>query len=142
LRGKGDVIGQAITDANHVLLEVNPRMDTVRTDWQLFGQTAQAYSIAAQDIVSSLDSFSTTATTIARQSKELDGLLLSAVGFSQAGIDTIGTNETALARSMELLRPTTALLDKYSPTYTCLFQGAQWFSNTVVDMPWAATVNR
>ena len=27
---KGDVIGQAITDANHVLLEVNPRMDTVR----------------------------------------------------------------------------------------------------------------
>lgn len=53
--------------------------------------------------------------------------MLSAVGFSQAGIDTIGTNETALARSMELLRPTTALLEKYSPTYTCLFQGAQWF---------------
>jgi len=127
LRGKGDVIGQAITDANHVLLEVNPRMDTVRKDWQLFGQTAQAYSAAAQEIVSILDSFSTTATTITGQSKELDGLLLSAVGFSQSGIDTIGANQTAMARAMEVLRPTTALLEKYSPTYTCLFQGAQWF---------------
>ena len=38
LRGKGDVIGQAITDANNVLLAVNPRMETVRQDWQLFGR--------------------------------------------------------------------------------------------------------
>ena len=39
VRGKGDVIGQAITDANNVLLAVNPRMATVQQDWQLFGQT-------------------------------------------------------------------------------------------------------
>ena len=64
VRGKGDVIGQAITDANNVLLAVNPRMETVRQDWQLFGQTAKAYSDAAQNIVSILDSFSTTSTTI------------------------------------------------------------------------------
>ena len=40
LRGKGDVIGQAITGGNNVLLAVNPRMETVRQDWQLFGKTA------------------------------------------------------------------------------------------------------
>ena len=40
VRGKGDRIGQAITDANNVLLAVNPRMPTVQQDWQLFGQTA------------------------------------------------------------------------------------------------------
>ena len=51
-------IGQAITDANNVLLAVNPRMPTVQQDWQLFGKTAQAYSDAAQDILSILDSFS------------------------------------------------------------------------------------
>ena len=28
---------------------------------------------------------------------------------------------------MNILDPTTELLMKYSPTYTCLFQGAQWF---------------
>jgi phospholipid/cholesterol/gamma-HCH transport system substrate-binding protein len=127
VRGKGDRIGQAITDANNVLLAVNPRMQTVRQDWQLFGKTAQAYSDAAQNILSILDSFSTTSTTITTHAKSLDELLLSAVGFSQSGIDTIGGNQPNLVRALNILDPTTALLMKYSPTYTCLFQGAQWF---------------
>ncbi|MEH3138408.1 MAG: MCE family protein [Mycolicibacterium neoaurum] len=127
LRGKGDRIGRAITEANKVLLAVNPRMPTVQRDWQLFGQTAAAYSAAAQDIVSILDSFSTTSATITSHAQSLDTLLLSAVGFSRSGIDMIGGNQPALVRAMNLLDPTTALLMKYSPTYTCLFQGAVWF---------------
>jgi phospholipid/cholesterol/gamma-HCH transport system substrate-binding protein len=127
LRGKGDVIGRAITDANDVLLAVNPRMQTVQQDWQLFGTTAQAYSDAAQNILSILDSFSTTSTTITSHAKALDGLLLSAVGFSQSGIEVIGGNQPNLVRSLNTLVPTTDLFFKYSPTYTCLFQGAQWF---------------
>lgn len=126
-RGKGDVIGHAITDANNVLLNINPRMDTIREDWQLFGKTADAYSTAAQDIVSILDSFSTTSTTITTHQRQLDELLVSAVGFSQAGIDVIGGNQPNLVRSINTLEPTTALLNKYSPTFPCLFQGAQWF---------------
>ena len=127
LRGKGDRIGRAITEANKVLLAVNPRMPTVQRDWQLFGQTAAAYSAAAQDILSILDSFSTTSATITSHAQSLDTLLLSAVGFSRSGIDVIGGNQPALVRAMNLLDPTTALLMKYSPTYTCLFQGAVWF---------------
>ena len=127
LRGKGDVIGEAITGGNNVLLAVNPRMDTVRKDWQLFGQTTQAYSDAAQDILSILDSFSTTSTTISDNAQALDSLLLSAVGFSQSGINTIGGNQPNLVRAINTAVPTTDLLYKYSPTYTCLFLGAQWF---------------
>ncbi|OYN82865.1 hypothetical protein CG716_01285 [Mycolicibacterium sphagni] len=127
VRGKGERIGQAITDANTVLLAVNPRMPTVQKDWQLFGKATQAYSDAAQDILSILDNFTTTSATLTTNAGALDNLLLSAVGFSQSGINTIGTNEPNLVRAMNLLDPTTALLMKYSPTYTCLFQGAQWF---------------
>jgi phospholipid/cholesterol/gamma-HCH transport system substrate-binding protein len=127
VRGKGDRIGQAITGANNLLLAVNPRMPTVAQDWRLFGQTAQAYSNAAQSILSILDSFSTTSTTITDHADALDNLLLSAVGFSQAGITVLGGNQANLVRAMNILDPTTALLLKYSPTYTCLFQGAQWF---------------
>jgi phospholipid/cholesterol/gamma-HCH transport system substrate-binding protein len=127
VRGKGDRIGQAITDSNRVLLTVNPRMPTVRQDWQLFGKTTEAYSDAAQDILSTLDSFSTTSTTITTHSKALDELLLAAVGFAQSGINTIGRNQQNLIGAVNILAPTTELLMKYSPTYTCLFQGAQWF---------------
>ncbi|MGU3500029.1 MCE family protein [Mycobacterium sp. C31M] len=127
LRGKGDRIGHAITAANSVLLTVNPRMPTVQRDWQLFGQTTAAYSDAARDIVSILDSFATTSTTISTHARALDTLLLSAAGFSRSGVDLIGGNQTDLVRAMNILDPTTNLLLKYSPTYTCLFQGAFWF---------------
>nr|WP_090280137.1 MCE family protein [Mycolicibacterium komanii]CRL76249.1 virulence factor Mce family protein [Mycolicibacterium komanii] len=127
LRGKGDVIGQAITDSNDVLLAVNPRMDTIQRDWQLFGETTRAYSDAAQNILSVLDSFTATSATISSRAGALDQLLLSAVGFSRSGIDTIGANEPVLVRAVNTMAPTTALLEKYSPTYTCLFMGAQWF---------------
>ncbi|MHA3019367.1 MCE family protein [Mycobacterium sp. BMJ-28] len=127
LRGKGERIGEAITSANNVLLTVNPRMPTVQRDWQLFGQTTAAYSDAAQDIVSILDSASTTGATVTSHAHALDALLLSAVGFARSGIDVIGGNQQNLVRAMNILDPTTSLLLKYSPTYTCLFQGAQWF---------------
>jgi phospholipid/cholesterol/gamma-HCH transport system substrate-binding protein len=127
VRGKGDRIGQAITNGNQALLTVNPRMPTIRRDWQLFGKTTQAYSDAAQDILSTLDSFSTTSVTITKNAKALDELLLSAIGFAQSGINTIGRNQQNLIGATNILVPTTDLLMKYSPTYTCLFQGAQWF---------------
>ncbi len=127
VRGKGERLGQAITASNNVLLAVNPRMPTVQRDFQLFGQTANAYSDAAQDILSSLDSLSTTAATITANQKSLDALLLSAVGFGNSGINVVGGNEPNIVRSLDLLEPTTALLLQYSPTFACTFQGAQWF---------------
>ncbi|RDH79937.1 MCE family protein [Mycolicibacterium moriokaense] len=125
--GKGERLGEAITGANNVLLAVNPRMPTVQRNWQLLGQTSHAYSVAAQNILSVLDSLTTTSSSIADNQKSLDALLLSAVGFSQAGVNLIGGNQPNLVRSLDDLEPTTALLLKYSPSYTCLFQGAQWF---------------
>jgi phospholipid/cholesterol/gamma-HCH transport system substrate-binding protein len=127
LRGKGDRIGEAITAANDVLVAVNPRMPTVKRDWQLFGQTAAAYSDAAQDILSILDSASTTSTTLVNQRGALDDLLLASLGFSRSASSVLATNEQPFVRTANTLVPTTDLLFKYSPTYTCLFQGAQWF---------------
>lgn len=127
VRGKGDRLGQAITSANNVLLTVNPRMDTIDKNWRLFGKTTAIYSDAAQHILSILDSATTTSATITDDQRSLDSLLLSAIGFSQTGINVIGPNESNIVRSVNLLDPTTALFNKYSPTYTCLFQGAQWY---------------
>jgi phospholipid/cholesterol/gamma-HCH transport system substrate-binding protein len=126
-RGKGDRIGQAITEGNRALLAVNPKMPTVRRDWQLFGKTTEAYSDAAQDILATLDSFSTTSVTITKNKTALDEVLLSAIGFADSGVNTIGGNQPNLVSAINLVAPTFELLNKYSPTYTCTFQGAQWY---------------
>lgn len=102
-------------------------MATVAEDWRLFGQTAEAYSFAAQNILTVLDSFSTTSVSISSQAQALNEVLLSAVGFSQSGINLLGGNQPNLVRAINTLESTTGLFNKYSPTFTCLFQGAQWF---------------
>src|ERR1700749_246326 len=126
-RGKGERIGEAISGGNQFLVAVNPKQATIRKDWQLFGKTAAAYSVAAQDLLSTLDSFSTTSVTITKNKKALNELLLDAIGFSNAGINRIGRNGRNLVNSINLVAPTFELLNKYSPTYKCTFEGAVWY---------------
>lgn len=129
VRGQGERIGQATSDANQVLLAINGRADTIRQDWRSFKGFTDAYGSAAQDILKVLDAASTTSTTLAHKS-ELDSLLLSVIGATRVGIDLIGPNLGNLNRAINVLKPTTNLLMKYNPTYTCLLVGAKyWLDN-------------
>ena len=60
VRGEGETIGQATTDANQVLLALNPRMGTVQQDFRSFKGFSDAYGAAAQDILAILNAASTT----------------------------------------------------------------------------------
>lgn len=127
VRGRGERMGEATSAMNRVLLEVNHRMDTMQQDWRSLRGASDAYSAAAPDILAALDAGSTTSATIVDRTSELDALLLKTVGASQAGIDLIGPNQDNLVRAINTLAPTTDLLRKYNPEYTCLFMGAQWW---------------
>jgi phospholipid/cholesterol/gamma-HCH transport system substrate-binding protein len=127
VRGQGETIGQATSDANEVLLALNARSDTVRQDWRSLKGFSDAYNGAAQDILSILNAASTTSTTITKHSSALDALLVNAIGLSRAGIDLIGPNENNLIKSINILEPTTNLLMKYNPEYTCLLVGSKWW---------------
>lgn len=131
LRGQGDRIGDAITGANKVLLAINPRSETLRQDWNALGEASDTYGSAAQNILKTIDAASTTSATIADQSKSVDALLLSVIGLSSTGINTIGPNEDKIISAVNLLSPTTALLMKYNPEYTCLLVGSKHFLDTI-----------
>jgi len=133
--GRGERIGEATTAANHVLGEINPRMATVAADWRSLKGAADAYSGAAPDILGAVDAFSTTSSTITAHANELDALLLNIIGFSQAGIELLAPNEKNLIQAVNRLRPTTDLLMKYNPEYTCLLQGAKlWLDQGGYDV--------
>lgn len=127
VRGQGQRIGEATTDANQVLLAVNPRMDTVAANWRSFAGFSDAYSAAAHDILATLDAASTTSTTITQHAKDLDAFLLKTIGFSKSGTALLGANRDNLVNGINLLEPTTSLLLKYNPEYTCLLQGSVSF---------------
>jgi phospholipid/cholesterol/gamma-HCH transport system substrate-binding protein len=130
VRGRGERIGEAITASNHVLGEINPRMTTLQRDWQSLGDAGRAYGGAAQNLIEIVKAFTTTSATITAQASDLDILLLNVVGVSQAGIDLLAPNKDHLVRAVNVLQPTTDLLLKYNPEYTCLLVGAKsWLDN-------------
>ncbi len=126
-RGQGQRMGEAIADANAVLAAVNSRSDTLRMDLRSLSAFSETYSAAAQDIVSVLRGSTVTATTITNHAKALDSLLVNVIGLAQSGTDLVGPNKENLIGAINILEPTTTLLMKYSPEYTCLLMGSKWF---------------
>jgi phospholipid/cholesterol/gamma-HCH transport system substrate-binding protein len=127
VRGQGERIGEATTDLNQVLVALNARSDTIRQDWRSFKTFNDTYNAAAEDILTILDTASTTSTTVVDHATQLDSLLLNTIGFAKAGTDLLATSKDSLVGAVNALEPTTNLLAKYNPEYTCLLQGAQWF---------------
>lgn len=127
LRGQGHAIGEATSAANEVLMALNPRSETVRADWQALGDFSDTYSAAAQDILVVLNSASATAITVAEHAQSLDVLLLNVIGLADSGINLLGASKDNLVHTINTLEPTTALLQKYNPSLTCLLVGANWF---------------
>jgi len=125
VRGKGQRMGEATTDANQVLQAINPRMGSIAADWRSFKGFSDAYGAAAHDILATLDAASTTSATITSHAKDLDALLLNTIGFSNSGIGLLGPNKDNLVNAINVLEPTTNLLLKYNPVYTCTLVGAK-----------------
>jgi phospholipid/cholesterol/gamma-HCH transport system substrate-binding protein len=125
VRGQGQRIGEATTDANQVLLALNPRSETARADWRALQGFSDTYGAAAQDILAALDAASTTSSTIVDHAQELDALLLSFTGFSRSGVNVLAPSKDYLIRAVNILEPTTTLLLKYDPELTCLLVGGK-----------------
>jgi phospholipid/cholesterol/gamma-HCH transport system substrate-binding protein len=125
LRGEAPAIGQATTDANEVLLQLNPRSETVRRDWQSLKGFSDTYSAAAQNILAVLDAASTTSATIADNASALDQLLTGVIGFSRSGVNLLAPAKDSLVNAVNILEPTTRLLMKYNPELTCLIVGGK-----------------
>jgi phospholipid/cholesterol/gamma-HCH transport system substrate-binding protein len=125
LRGRGPAIGKAITDANEVLLAVNPRADTARANLAAVKGFSDTSAAAAKDIIAALGAAATTSTTVTDNTEELDQMLASAIGLSHIGTALIGSNAANLVEALHVLAPTTQLLNEYNPSLTCMLVGAK-----------------
>lgn len=125
VRGKGAVIRDATTSANHVLAELNTRDVTFRRNWQAVKDVSDTYGAAAQDIIKVLDSATTTSSTITANASALDQLLVSVSGLSRSGVGLLDSSKDNLIAGINALEPTTRLLMKYNPELTCTLVGAK-----------------
>lgn len=125
LRGHGAAIGQAITDANQLLLAVNPRRDTARANLAAVKDFSDTYAAAAQNITSTLAAASTTSVTVTDNSQGLDQMLTGVIGLSRSGTALLAPNARNLVDAVHIIRSTSSLLNEYNPSLTCMLAGAK-----------------
>jgi phospholipid/cholesterol/gamma-HCH transport system substrate-binding protein len=123
LGGRGAQLGETITQFNAYLVGLMPSIDTLGRDLELANDVLPAYRTAAPDLITAIDNYRTTGSTLV-QEKPVIGSFLST-------LTTTGGKTTALmidagpplTRTVRELKPTTAALSRYSPQLTCLLQG-------------------
>lgn len=130
LNGRGEKLGEAVSDLDHFLQQVNPGLDDVNRDLELAPQVLNAYADASPDLVSVVDNTTKVGDTIVDQQNNLDAFLLSATGLANTGNDVLGTNRQALTDDLRMLAPTTKLLSQYSDNLRCGIQGLNAFVHT------------
>lgn len=126
MRGNGERVGEATTAALDVTTAFNPRTELLRENFIDLADVSDTYGAAAGDLVATLSALTTTATTVRDQSDDLNAALLGASGLATTGVDLIGPSKDNFVEAFTKLPATTGLFHKYSPTYTCLLQGAYW----------------
>ena len=72
VRGQGPRMGEATTDLDQVLRDLNDRSDTIREDWRSFKSFNDTYAAAAPDIVTILNAGTIFSNTIASRASALD----------------------------------------------------------------------
>ncbi|BBY20399.1 MCE family protein [Mycobacterium stomatepiae] len=142
VRGQGERIGKTATDLNQVLAALNERSETIRQDWRSLKTFGDTYDVAAQDILTILNVASTTSTTVVSHANQLDNLLLNVIGVSNSGTNLLGYSRDNLVASVNILEPTTNLLLKYNPEYTCFLQGTKWYLDNGGYSAWGGADGR
>lgn len=134
LEGRGEKLGRTITDLDSYLTAINARMPTVEKDLELLADVSRTYSLAAPDLVRLLKNATVTARTVAEKENDLVGFVDATTSLAVTATGIFTTNEDAIITEARLARPLTALLDTYSPQYTCLLQGIDRYTDRLAEI--------
>ena len=117
--GRGDKFGQSLVDLDAALTTLNPSLDTLNHEIAIAPTVFGAYSDAAPDLLKTVTNATKISDTIVDQNNNLDSLLVSAIGLADIGTEVLSTNRQPLTDVLQLLVPTTDLLNQYNGALLC-----------------------
>lgn len=123
--GRGDKLGQTMVDLDGLLAKIDPSLLTMSHEIATAPKVFDAYADAAPDLTNTIRNATQLSDTIVDQQRDLDTLLISAIGLADIGQDVVSTNSESLTDVMHLLVPTTNLTNQYNPALTCALKGVE-----------------
>nr|WP_309227825.1 MULTISPECIES: MCE family protein [unclassified Mycolicibacterium] len=124
--GRGEAMGQSLTDFDALLKKLEPSLPNLTGDIESMAAVSKAYGDAAPDLLKTFDNTNRLSDSIVAEKQNLDTFLVSAIGLADVGNDVIGSNRQAFSTTLNLLAPTTDLLNEYAPGLKCALEGMEY----------------
>jgi virulence factor Mce-like protein len=121
--GRGSQLGQSLSDLDSFLAKFEPSLPALSHDLAVLPAVSNAYADAAPDLVKTLANANRISQTVVDEQRNLDALLVSAIGLGDIGNDVLSTNRQPLTNVLHLLVPTTDLTNEYHEALTCSLGG-------------------
>ncbi|OLR90658.1 MCE family protein [Actinokineospora bangkokensis] len=122
LKGRGDQLGQTLSDLGSLVGELNPHLPQLRADLAQLATVADTYADAAPDLVQALSDLTVTSQTIADQRAELATLFATTTTASRDLETFLRINQDNIIQLADKSRPTLETLARYAPEYPCLLK--------------------
>lgn len=139
--GRGEAMGQAVTDFEALLEKLEPSLPNLTGDIESMAAVSRAYGDAAPDLVKTVDNTNRLSDSIVAEQQNLDTFLVSSIGLADVGNEVIGGNREALSTTLNLLAPTTDLLNEYAPGIECGLKGMMYLYHQPPQMEPGVVVN-
>jgi len=124
LEGRGEQIGETMDALGSYLGEIDDHLPTLRQDLIALADVADAYDLAAPDLLDVLDNVTVTSRTISEKAADLDIFFADLAGLARTSTRILRNNEQNLIEVGRVTEPVLALLATYSPELPCLLKGA------------------
>ncbi|BBY28580.1 MCE family protein [Mycolicibacterium sediminis] len=131
LKGRGEKLGQTVTDFSALLDKLNPSLGNINRDLEVVPVAISGYADTAPELLNVLDSTTKVGDTLVDQEQNLDGFLVSAIGLADVGNDVVGESRQPLTDLLRMLVPTLSTASQYQENLRCGIQGLAPFSRTV-----------
>src|SRR5690606_40466967 len=95
-RGRGDQVGQMLTDLEAFLAELEPALPALRTDLTLAAPVLATYADAAQPLLDTAGHVTALGGTLLEEQQHLDAVLPALIGLADTGDRVLAANADAL----------------------------------------------
>lgn len=123
LQGRGDTLGETLVNLDNYLKVIDPHTKQLVDDLGKLGQVALEYNNVAPDIFATLQNLQTSVKTIVTHQAGLNSLLVNGTDAANVLKGFLNDNEQRIIDVTGQTNKVYALLNEYSPEFSCLFGG-------------------
>jgi virulence factor Mce-like protein len=129
LHDRGDELGQTLVNFDQYLKVINPHTRQLADDLNKLGQVSLEYDSVAPDIFATLQNLQTSVKTVVDKRAQLNSLLTTGAQTSSVLQSFLADNQQRLIEVTGQTDKVYALLNRYTPEFTCLFNGLSHLSD-------------